>query len=188
MNEDFLKKISRRWFLKTGSMAAISCFLPNLLLASPRSDRLLQKKSLALYNAHTNEHLNAVFWSDGRYVNNALEEINYFLRDYRTGAIKPINKQLLNLISTISAIIGKEHWFNVISGYRSPETNKLLRKKSKGVAKNSYHMFGKAIDIRVPGFSLSKLREIAVYLKSGGVGYYPKSDFIHIDSGPVRCW
>jgi uncharacterized protein YcbK (DUF882 family) len=187
MNEVFLKKVSRRWFLKTGSMAAISCFLPKLLLASP-SDRLLQKKTLALYNAHTNEHLNAVFWSEGRYVNNALEEINYFLRDYRTGAIKPINKQLLNLISTMSAIIGTEYRFNVISGYRSPETNRLLRKKSKGVAKNSYHMFGKAIDIRVPGFSLSKLREIAVYLQSGGVGYYPKSNFIHIDSGPVRCW
>ena len=168
-------------------MAAISCFLSNPLLASS-SGKLSQERYLALYNTHTNEYLNTVFWADGRYVNDSLEEINYLLRDHRTGGIKPINKQLLDLMAVMNSIIGTKHPFNIISGYRSPETNELLRKKNKGVAKHSYHMFGNAIDIRIPGYSLSKLREIAVCLKSGGVGYYPKSDFIHIDSGPVRCW
>ena len=187
MKKDFSKKISRRWLLKTGTMAAMSCLLPKALLASP-SDILLQERSLALFNTHTSEHVNAVFWSEGRYVNDALEEINYLLRDHRTGAIKPINKQLLDVLSAINTIIGTNHPFDIISGYRSSETNELLRKKSKGVAKNSYHILGQAVDVRIPGYRLSRLKEVAVHLKSGGVGYYPKSDFIHIDLGPVRCW
>jgi len=187
MNKSFIKKITRRNFLKTGSFAALSYFFPEPLFASIQSI-LSQERSLAFYNTHTREYCNAVYWSNGQYMKEALKKIDYILRDHRAEKIKPINTRLLNFLTVMNASIGTKHPFHIISGYRSPETNGLLRQKSKGVARYSYHMFGKAVDIRIPGLTLSRLREIAVNLKTGGVGYYPGSDFIHVDLGPVRYW
>jgi uncharacterized protein YcbK (DUF882 family) len=110
------------------------------------------------------------------------------LRDFRTGDIEVIDPQLLVLLHKISQRIGKDEPFDVISGYRSPKTNARLASNSNGVAKHSLHMQGMAVDICLPGMKLAHLRDAAKSLKAGGVGYYPKSNFIHIDTGKVRYW
>ncbi len=124
----------------------------------------------------------------GRYLPEALYRINYILRDFRTGEIKPIDVHLLDTLYRLSRKVSRRCTFHIISGYRSPATNARLRRKSRGVAKNSYHMYGKAIDIYVPGYRLSRLRRQALKLRAGGVGYYPKTGFVHLDVGPVRQW
>ena len=150
--------------------------------------RQAYEKRLHFYNAHTGERLNVCYCANGRYLNDALARINYILRDFRTGDVKPIDFGLLDTLHSLSRKITRRCTFHIISGYRSPFTNARLRKKSRGVARNSYHMYGKAIDVFVPGYRLSKLRRQAVSLKAGGVGYYPRTGFLHLDVGPVRQW
>lgn len=146
------------------------------------------ERRVALHNLHTGESLEATFWSDGGYHAAALGEINHFLRDFRTGAIHPIDTALLEQLFRVQRSLGVERPYQVISGYRSPETNAALRRAGSGVAQHSLHMEGRAIDIRLPGVKLKTLRETALAMKSGGVGYYPDSDFVHIDTGRVRFW
>jgi uncharacterized protein YcbK (DUF882 family) len=122
------------------------------------------------------------------YVPQALAEINYILRDYRNGEVREIEPGLLNLLFALQQKLECTAPFSIISGYRSPETNSLLHSRSKGVAKNSMHLLGKAIDIRLPGHELKTLHQAAVDLRRGGVGYYPSSDFVHVDVGRVRYW
>ena len=148
----------------------------------------LKERSLSLFNPRTKESFEGIYYSNGEYVPNALKIINHIMRDTRTGDIKIIDKSLLDLISAISLKLKPKEPFHVISGYRTPKTNNLLRKRGKGAAKNSYHLKGQAVDIRLPGHKTSALRKAAYELKSGGVGYYPKSRFVHIDIGPVRYW
>jgi uncharacterized protein YcbK (DUF882 family) len=118
----------------------------------------------------------------------SLREINHLLRDHRTGDTVQMDRELLDLLYSLQHKVESKKEFQVISGYRSPKTNAMLRSKSSGVAKKSLHMQGKAIDIRLPGTSLKNLRKAAVALKSGGVGYYPNSNFVHVDTGRVRYW
>jgi uncharacterized protein YcbK (DUF882 family) len=129
-----------------------------------------------------------VYWADGRYLPGALADIDYILRDHRAGEIKPIDTRLLDLMCSLRANLEIRGPFHVISGYRSPETNALLRNRGQGVARNSLHLQGKAVDIRLPGCELSVLRRAAMKLKGGGVGYYPSPNFVHIDVGRVRHW
>jgi uncharacterized protein YcbK (DUF882 family) len=145
-------------------------------------------RKLAFFNLHTEENLQTCYWSRGSYVPESLVEVNHILRDFRTGEIKPIRPELLDLLFAIRQKLNTGEAFQVISGYRSPATNALLRQHSEGVAKNSLHMQGMAIDIRVPGRHLSDLRQTATLLRRGGVGYYPASDFVHVDVGRVRYW
>ena len=142
---------------------------------------------LNLYSLNTGERLKVAYWMDGNYINSSLEEINYILRDYRSGQIAPIDTRLLDLLYLITQLSGKEEII-VISGYRSPSTNAYLHRKKKGVAQNSYHTLGRAIDIRIEGMPLQALRDLAIGLRAGGVGYYPSSGFVHLDTGPFRCW
>jgi uncharacterized protein YcbK (DUF882 family) len=178
---------NRRNILKCGILAGIASVLP---VPVDAASRLLypREKSLCLYNLHTDETLDIVYWRQGKYLPKALTKINYFLRDYRTDEVTSINKQLLDLLYSLHKRLKVDHPFTVISGYRSPATNSYLRKCSRGVAKNSLHMYGKAIDINLPECKLSSLRRAAVNLHAGGVGYYPASDFIHVDVGRVRFW
>jgi uncharacterized protein YcbK (DUF882 family) len=118
----------------------------------------------------------------------ALEEINYYLRDFRTGDIHPIDPKLLDTLCAIRNKFGGKGRFEVISGYRSPRTNQSLRGKSSGVAKRSLHMKGKAIDVRLTGVQTNKIRQNAINMQCGGVGFYAKSDFVHLDTGRVRFW
>lgn len=156
--------------------------------ASAGLGQLGSRRLLDLYNLHTNERLRCQYWANGRYDQGALDEIAFVLRDFRTNEVEPIHTGLLDLLSLVRAELSSEQEFHVISGYRSPATNAKLNALSSGVAKRSLHMQGKAIDVRLPGTPLSVLRQVGRDLGLGGVGYYPKSDFVHLDIGRPRQW
>ena len=149
---------------------------------------LMAARELHLYNLHTYETLSAVYWRDGTYLPEGLAQISYHLRDFRTGGIKPIDPSLLDIIYQLSNDIDVPGPINVISGYRTPATNAMLAARSEKVSPNSFHMRGQAIDIRLPGFATEGMRDMAMSLSKGGVGYYPESDFVHLDTGPIRAW
>jgi uncharacterized protein YcbK (DUF882 family) len=146
------------------------------------------EKAVALYNTHTGESVNAVYWFRGQYLPEAMSAVDRVLRDHRTDEIKPIDPQLLDLLHAISGELECSHPFYVISAYRSPTTNAFLRFMSRRVAEHSLHMDGKAIDLRIPGWASDAVRRVAMELRMGGVGYYPRANFVHVDVGPVRYW
>ncbi|NVK44628.1 MAG: DUF882 domain-containing protein [Oceanospirillaceae bacterium] len=179
---------SRRSFIKTlaGTAAGLagSSAFGAPLIKNPGLER-----KLTFNNLHTGEKLTAVYWAGGDYQPEVLKEIDHLLRDHRTGTSIEMDRQLFDLLYLLQRDIGLSKEFQIISGYRSPKTNELLRKQGGGgVAKKSYHMQGKALDIRVPGVPLRDVQNMALKLKSGGVGYYGKSNFVHVDVGPVRRW
>jgi len=184
--------MDRREFLKIGlgcaTLAAATCLIPDPLLSAVRQSSV--PRSLSFYNTHTGESLGITYFVDGAYISDALEEIDHVFRDHRTGEVKVIDPNLLDLLFVISKKmeISARHPFHIVSGYRSPETNALLRGKSRRVAKNSYHVKGQALDFRVPRIQLSQLRKAALSLRAGGVGYYPRSQFLHLDVGDFRYW
>ena len=175
----------RRKFLVAGAAAVATG-----MAASPAFAIVGRKpfRSVALDNLHTGEKLRVDYWVNGRYLRGALHRVNYNLRDFRTGAVHVIDPQLLDLLDSLRRLMRTREPFQVVSGYRSPETNAMLREESSAVAVNSLHMQGMAIDIRMPGRSLHYLHAAAVHLRAGGVGYYPHSGFIHVDVGRVRYW
>ncbi len=145
--------------------------------------------SLSLYNLHTTESFNGVFWAAGSYDTDALGQINSLLRDHRTNGVVEIDPRLLSMLYLVrNRVENASQPFSIISGYRSAETNRKLALRNSGVAKNSYHIKGRAVDIRLPGIETSQLKEAGLSLRVGGVGYYEKSDFIHLDTGPFRTW
>jgi uncharacterized protein YcbK (DUF882 family) len=181
------KEISRRFFLKTGLLTATGLSLPVSSLARV-ADTIWPEKALSFYNTHTGERLRqAVYWAEGDYIPDTLDQINHLLRDHRNDTIKPIDPALIDLLHSLSRQFGV-HPIHVISGFRSPASNLLLLQQTQGVAKRSLHMSGKAVDIRIPGCDLSRLRRAAMAQKRGGVGFYPDSNFIHLDTGRVRYW
>ncbi len=145
-------------------------------------------RAVALHNLHTDEKLEAVYFDDGAYVPDALAAVNHVLRDFRTGDVHPMDPRLLDLLHTLSGTVESRRPFQIISGYRSPWTNAMLHETTPGVANNSFHMKGMASDIRLPDVELANLHRAALALGRGGVGYYPESDFVHVDVGPVRRW
>lgn len=186
-------KCSRRIFIKNASTLAIALAVPNMAKAAvgfiPLGEAAdMNPRTLSFYNIHTRENLQTCYFNKGKYQIAALKQIYHILRDRRTGEIHSIDLRLLNLLNSIKKTTNSNHPFHVISGYRSPATNAMLYRTTKGVDKNSYHMKGRAIDIRLPGFKTRELREVCVDLEKGGVGYYPKSDFVHVDTGPIRTW
>ena len=146
------------------------------------------ERSLSFFHTHTGERLEIVYFRQGQYSEDALARINVFLRDFRTGDVASIDRRTLDIVHDLTQQLSFQGEVHIVSAYRSPKTNEMLRKKSKGVAKKSQHLEGKAIDFRFPGVDTAKLRDIAKTLQRGGVGYYDKSDFIHVDSGKVRYW
>jgi uncharacterized protein YcbK (DUF882 family) len=146
-------------------------------------------RSLAFFNIHTQESLAVEYCQDGCLVPEALDKIDHILRDDRVNEVKKIDVRLLDLLYALYKKVGAVGPIQVISGYRSPQTNEWLRQRGGGgVAKNSLHLLGEAIDIRIPGVKLADLRRAALDLKAGGVGYYPSLDFVHVDVGRVRWW
>ncbi len=189
MNRDIVTdaksiQISRRGFLKKAAVIAGGSIIAKNELFAGSSDI----KRLKLHNIHQNKTYDALFFEKDCYKLRGLFEVNKAFIDYRAHEITRIDVDLINLLYDINLHIGLDKKFNVISGYRSQDTNEKLRRTIRGVAKDSYHMQGKAVDIYVPGVKLRKLRDVAVGLNRGGVGYYPRSNFIHIDVGPVRTW
>ena len=180
-------KLNRRSFLGFALSSALMCLAPSRAW-SALGNIPIPARSLSLYNPNTKESINVVYWEEGNYVSQALAEINHIMRDRLTGQTKPMDANLLDLLFAISTTLEIQRPLHIISGYRTPKTNALLRKRGKPAAKNSYHLQGKAVDIRVPGYRLSALRQVSTKLRGGGVGYYPRSRFLHVDVGPIRYW
>ncbi|EXI76083.1 MAG TPA: YcbK family protein [Candidatus Accumulibacter phosphatis] len=178
---------SRRRFLgHAAQLLAAGVVLP---LARPALASLPNARQLAFEHTHTGERLSVVFSLGDQYIPESLRRLNLFLRDHYSGEVGNIDPQLFDLLYAIRQEVDSGQVFQVISGYRCPATNSRLRKgRSSGVARQSLHMDGKAIDIRLAGVPLSDLRDAAISRNRGGVGYYAGSDFVHVDTGRVRSW
>jgi uncharacterized protein YcbK (DUF882 family) len=157
-------------------------------LHSSAESRTRDERTLSFYHTHTQESLTVTFVVDGEFVDSALHEINGFLADFRTCDTIEMDPEMLNFIYDVRESLGSDGVYEVISAYRSPATNDKLREGSSGVARNSQHLLGKAIDVRLRGVDTMELRDAALALKRGGVGYYRSSDFVHMDTGRVRRW
>jgi len=177
----------RRGFLKHGLLfsAALGFWMPGLARAD---EQPVEARNLHITNIHTNESFKGEYWNDGEYLPDAFGEIKTVLRDYRTNQKFPIDPRLMDILFVLQHRLQNFEPFNVFSGYRSPATNAMLRETTNGVARGSLHMQGQAIDINLPGTRLTSLHKAGIRLKSGGVGFYPASDFVHIDTGRVRNW
>jgi uncharacterized protein YcbK (DUF882 family) len=148
-----------------------------------------QEHRLRLYHTHTGERIDIVYRRGDQYLPEAEEKLDYFLRDHRTGDVKHYDPHVFDILSDVAAAVGHPNGeIDIICGYRTPWSNEFLRARSAGVAKNSQHMQAHAIDIRIPGVDTLKLRNAALALGRGGVGYYPRSGFVHVDTGRVRTW
>jgi uncharacterized protein YcbK (DUF882 family) len=145
-------------------------------------------RSVSLYNIHTGEWVRTVYWADGHYIREAVRDINWVLRDHHSDEVRPMNAGVLDVLGMLRTRLECRDPFLVVCGYRSAATNHQMAMRSSGVASNSYHIHGMAIDLRCEGRDLSQVRGAAMSLRGGGVGYYPRSDFVHVDCGPVRYW
>ena len=177
-----MQSLTRRQFIKLGLGATACMALPRFALASTPA------RELAFYNLHTEETLRLAYYENGAYVPGAMEALNHLLRDYRTGDTHPIDPALFDQLHRLQQLVETPGAFHVISGYRAPQTNQMLHAHSDGVANHSLHLEGRAMDIRLPGKDLSHLHQAALSMQAGGVGYYPESNFIHLDTGRVRRW
>lgn len=204
VNSDALNNcIDRRGFLRWGTILALFGLVGESAEAAvKRASKIARthkaakatkaakviSRDLHFYNPHTGEKVDVTYFTKGRYLTSAMKDINHIFRDHRTGAIKPIDTKLLDSLYVLSKQLEMKAPFHIISGYRTPQTNAMLRRESSHVAQKSYHIKGQAADIRVPGRSLSIVHRAAVGIKAGGVGYYPDDDFVHIDTGEIRYW
>jgi uncharacterized protein YcbK (DUF882 family) len=145
-------------------------------------------RSVSLYNTHTGEWVRTVYWADGHYIREAVRDINWVLRDHHSDEVRPMNAGVLDVLGMLRHQLDTHDPFLVVCGYRSPTTNHRMWLQGDGVASNSYHIKGMAIDLRCERRDLSMVHSAALGLRCGGVGYYPRSDFVHVDCGPVRCW
>ena len=173
--------MTRRRFLQTASCGALVC------AASPVFAGI-DKREVSFVHTHTGERLDAVYYRNGAYDQTALLRVAYTLRDFHCNDVHTIDPMLLDALFELQVRADHDKPYQVISGYRSPKTNAELRKNTQGVAEHSMHIQGRAIDIRVAGVSTRKLRDHALAMNRGGVGYYPDSDFIHVDTGRIRSW
>src|SRR6185295_9737761 len=188
------KVLHRRAFLGLGAVAAAGALVPSRVQAAtiaPSPAAKAPERVLSFFNTHTGERLKTTYCTGGSYQPDALRDLNYILRDFRANEIKPIDPRLFDLLTELGGTLETDQPFHIISGYRSPHTNAMLRERGgavTGVASHSLHMVGQAIDIRVPGVQLPNLRNAARSLKIGGVGFYPDLNFVHVDVGRVRYW
>jgi uncharacterized protein YcbK (DUF882 family) len=188
-------KVHRRKLLKAGLLGAATAIVPicagaGQWIVEPAGFilRPAASRALSFHNVHTGETLKTVYFDKGQYVAGALLEVNYFFRDFRANLVRAIDPRLLDLLHRINRALDTTEPFNLISGYRSPATNAWLAGQSEGVARHSLHIEGMAADINVPGRSLTLLQIVALAMRGGGVGCYPRSDFVHVDTGRIRRW
>lgn len=175
-------RVNRRRFLQYATAAlGLAAIAPALALSKERN--------LSLYAPNTGETLRLVYWTPTEgYINESIQEISYLLRDHRTDLVKRFDSQLLDVLYSLQLKLEPRQPIHTLSGYRSPQTNAMLRSRSRAVAKNSYHMRGQAVDIRMPDRDFNALHHAALVMEAGGVGRYRNSQFIHVDTGPVRRW
>lgn len=184
--------MARRRVLRGGALGGLALTAMSAGIAdaasllSPGKDSGAQK--ISFRNQHTGESFSGAYKVGGRYLPDAFEQINEVLRDFRTGEVFPIDPRIVDILYMVREKANTKSPYEVLSGYRSPKTNAYLARHGTGVARNSLHMTGQAIDVRLPGTSTRKLSDLAYGLRSGGVGYYAKSNFVHMDTGQVRRW
>jgi uncharacterized protein YcbK (DUF882 family) len=179
--------LKRREILRSGlALAGAAAFAPAVPAWAFANEDV---RRVSFLNVHTGEASPQIaYWENGAYVPDALAAVNHSLRDWRNNQVHVIEPGLLDLLTAVQAMLGTDERIQVISGYRSPETNAMLHARSEQVSATSLHMQGQAIDIRLPGVELTRLRDAAESLALGGVGYYPVSNFVHVDIGPVQTW
>jgi uncharacterized protein YcbK (DUF882 family) len=177
--------MNRRGLLKLAGAGMVVAGANSIIASAFAADA---PRALAFVNTHTGDTFCAAYWEDGAYVPDAMAAIKQVMRDHRTNEVHDIDPRLLDKLHQLNGIVGAAQPYQIISGYRSPATNAMLREHSDGVASHSLHMDGQAIDIRVQGVELDHLRDAALSLNNGGVGYYPSSDFVHVDTGRPRRW
>lgn len=181
--------MNRRHFLKqTGLISAATSCAPLFAATTPLILPPTEARSLKLKNLHTGEKLNATYWEHGEYLVDGLAEIYFLMRDHRANQVAAIDLDLLDELHRIQQTLNSQQEVYLLSAYRSPETNHKLRQTNEGVAKRSFHMQGRALDFRIPGISNSYLHKATLANSDGGVGYYPRSGFIHLDTGHKRQW
>ncbi len=184
-------ELSRRHFIKLGLLTASLCLVPGKAMALIEDEVFLSdvdERELCIYNLHTKEYLKTTYWKNGEYIQEVLADVNHIFRDHYTGVVRRIDRHLLDTLFAIQHTLQCNEPFHLISGYRTASTNAFLRKNNKKAVRKSFHMYGKAADIRIPEVSLKEIRQIAFKLKKGGVGYYPRDNFIHVDTGKIRYW
>src|SRR5688572_9190209 len=183
---------SRRSFLSLVGAATLgSLFIPGVPALGAMMNSNINKgtRRISFRNSHTDETFTGVYRVGDKYLPDAFDTINYILRDFRTDEVFPIDPRVIDIVYSVHQMTGQGQPFDIISGYRCPKTNAMLRETGGGgVAKNSLHMTGQAIDLRMRGFSTTRIRDLARQLRAGGVGYYASSDFVHMDSGIIRSW
>lgn len=179
---------SRRLFLKGLACSALVASSGLSGVANAASSWSKRPRKLAFYNLHTDEKLALTYFENGRYVSGAMREFNHLLRDHRSGDAISMDHDLLNFLHDLQSKLDTDKTIQIISAYRSPSTNAMLNKRSNGVAKKSLHMQGKAMDIRIEGIDSRFIQKASIAMQRGGVGYYQRSDFVHIDTGKVRSW
>jgi uncharacterized protein YcbK (DUF882 family) len=173
--------MNRRYFLGVALCAAATPVLAKKNAEKPRV--------LSLHHLHTDERISVTYRIGDRYQRNALAKLNHFLRDFRTGDSIAIDPQLFDLLYDVKSRLGDTSArYEVLSAYRSPKTNAMLRSTGHRVARNSLHLSGRALDVRFPDLSTRQIRDAALTVARGGVGYYPNADFVHLDTGNVRRW
>ena len=173
---------ARRRVLRAFGWAALSLMLPFSPAAWAAAPR-----SISLYHTHTGERFESVYFENGEYVPGAIAELSHLLRDFRTGDVCPFDARVFDTLYALNLACG-EGTYEVVSAFRSEQTNRMLRAQSRRVAKDSLHVSGRAVDVRMPGRDTRRLRDAALALQQGGVGYYARSNFVHLDTGPVRSW
>ncbi|SFR17033.1 YcbK family protein [Poseidonocella sedimentorum] len=145
-------------------------------------------RRITMYSGRTGESIDTIYWVEGEYVRDAVKEVWSFMRDWRTGEVKQIDTRTIDIMAAAHNLMDVSEPYLLLSGYRSPQTNAMLRARSSGVAKNSLHMKGQAADLRLATRSVAQMAKAAAACKGGGVGRYSRSDFVHMDCGPVRTW
>jgi uncharacterized protein YcbK (DUF882 family) len=180
--------IHRRDILKIGAAGLLASMVPLIPMRKALAGVNGGVWRVSFHHCHTGESFSGAYRVGDKYLPDAFERLNYVLRDFRTRDVFPMDPRVIDIISLVQAKSRTGKPLEVLSGYRSPKTNAKLRHETSGVAKNSFHMYGQALDIRMPGYNTGRLRRVAMDVHGGGVGYYPRSDFIHVDTGKIRTW
>lgn len=178
----------RRSFLRTMASGIVALSVPGVLAAPSIARAAADIRSLSLVNHRTGESINSCYWIAGEYIPEAMAEFNHILRDWRAELAIEMDPRTLDIMSSVHALLDTSEPIQVVSGYRCAATNAAMREKRRGVARNSYHVRGMAVDLTMDGRSVSQIHSAAMSLRAGGVGKYSRSQFVHVDSGPVRDW
>lgn len=180
-------RLSRRGLLQAFAATAVTA-APTYTAAAGFLRRSGDVRRIKMYSGRTGEHIDMVYWIDGKYITDALAEVNHFMRDWRTGTSAQMDTRTVDIIAATRNLLETDNAFMLLSGYRTPQTNAMLRARSSGVARKSLHMEAKAADLRLNGRSVGQIARAAASTSAGGVGRYSGSNFVHVDSGPVRSW